>query len=62
MPPIPPAGIAGSGSGSSAIKASVVNTSEAIDVAFWTVDLVTLAGSITPAFTKSTISHFLQIF
>ena len=48
MPPIPPGGIGGSGSGSSAIRASVVNTSEAIDDAFSTVDLVTLAGSITP--------------
>ena len=39
MPPIPPpGGIGGSGSGSSAIKASVVNTSEAIDDAFSTVD------------------------
>ena len=56
MPPMPPGGIGASGSGSSAINASVVRTKEAIEEAFWTVDLVTFAGSITPAFTKSVIS------
>jgi len=56
MPPIPPAGIAGSSSGSSATKASVVNTSEAIDVAFCTVDLVTFAVSMTHSLTRSVVS------
>ena len=56
MPPIPPGGIGGSSSGSSATNASVVNTNEAIEVAFWTVDLVTFAGSITPSLTRSVVS------
>ena len=34
MPPIPPGGIGASGSGSSAINASVVRTKEAIEEAF----------------------------
>ena len=59
MPPIgSPAGIGGSGSGLSAISASVVSRRLAIDAAFWRAALVTLAGSITPAFTRSSCSPF----
>ena len=59
MPPmgsIPPPGIAGSGSGLSATKASVVNRSAAIEAAFCNAARVTFAGSITPASTRSTNS------
>lgn len=55
MPPMPP-GIAGlplSSSGSSETIASVVNMSPAIEAAFCSAVRVTLAGSITPALTRS---------
>ena len=55
IPPIPP-GIAGlplSSSGSSETIASVVSMRPAIEAAFCNAVRVTLAGSITPAFTRS---------
>jgi hypothetical protein len=56
IPPIPPPpGIAASFfcSGISQISASVVSSSDAIDDAFWRAERTTLAGSMTPAFTRS---------
>ena len=59
MPPIgSPAGIGGSGSGLSATSASVVRRRLAIDAAFCRAALVTLAGSMTPALTRSSCSPF----
>ena len=57
IPPMPPpAGIAGSGCGMSATRASVVSSVDATDTAFCRADLVTLAGSMMPASTMSTYS------
>src|SRR5258708_8589994 len=53
-PPIPPPAPAIFSSPlASAIKTSVVSISETIDAAFWSARRVTLAGSITPALTRS---------
>ncbi len=43
-------------SGISAMIASVVRMFFPIDAAFWSAERVTIAGSITPALTRSTIS------
>src|SRR5215211_8479510 len=51
MPPWPP-----SFSGGSATIASVVRMFLAIDAAFWSAERVTIAGSITPACTRSSIA------
>src|SRR5918999_1462016 len=57
MPPMPPPGMpAGSFSGISATIASVVRMFFPIDAAFWSAERVTIAGAITPAATRSTIS------
>src|SRR5690606_36826855 len=57
MPPIPPPAPAGAGgSGLSATTASVGSSIEAIDAAFCSAARVTLAGSITPALTRSSYS------
>ena len=53
IPPPPPAG---SFSGTSATIASVVRMFLAIDAAFWSAERVTIAGSMMPAATRSTIS------
>src|SRR5450759_3032491 len=56
-PPPPPPGIAGAAfSGLSAMTASVVRNSAAIDAAFCSAERVTLAGSMMPALTMSTYS------
>ena len=51
MPPPPPPS-----SGLSATTASVVMMFLAIDAAFWSAERVTIAGSMIPAFTRSTYS------
>src|SRR5689334_7241481 len=59
MPPMPPppGGIIGAGgSGLSATRHSVVSSNEAIDAAFCNAARVTLAGSMTPAFMRSSYS------
>ena len=58
MPPgmPPPAGIAGFSSGLSATTASVVRNRAAIEAAFCSAERVTLAASVTPAFTRSSYS------
>ena len=62
MPPMPPApgppaaAVFFSSSLSSATSASVVSIRPAIDAAFCSARRVTLAGSMTPAFTRSTYS------
>src|SRR5476651_527676 len=62
MSPMPPPGMppgippAPSFSGLSATTASVVRNSAAIEAAFWSADRVTLAASMTPAFTRSSYS------
>src|SRR3954471_19630439 len=55
MPPPMPPGMAGalSSSGSSEMSASVVSMRPAIEAAFWSAERVTLAGSMTPASTRS---------
>ena len=55
-PPGMPPGIAGAGSGLSATTASVVRNRAAIDAAFCSAERVTLAASMTPAFTRSSYS------
>src|SRR5919201_4169738 len=55
MSGIPPAPT-GSFSGISATIASVVRMFLAIEAAFWSAERVTIAGSITPAATRSSIS------
>jgi hypothetical protein len=53
-PPMPPAAaIAGFSSFRSTTTHSVVRSKPAIDAAFWSAVRVTLVGSITPAFTRS---------
>ena len=52
MPPPPPESL----SGTSATIASVVRMFLAIDAAFWSAERVTMAGSMTPAATRSTYS------
>jgi hypothetical protein len=52
MPPPPPAV---SFSGTSATIASVVRMFLAIDAAFWSAERVTIAGSMMPSLTRSTI-------
>ena len=57
MSGMPPPGIpAPSFSGGSATIASVVRMFLAIDAAFWSAERVTMAGSMTPAATRSTTS------
>ncbi len=59
MPPMPPSppGIAGADfSGLSAMTASVVRKSAAMEAAFCSAERVTLAGSMMPAATRSTYS------
>ena len=56
MSPPAPAGIAGVFSGLSAITASVVKKSAAIDAAFCYAERVTFAGSMMPALIMSTYS------
>jgi hypothetical protein len=55
IPPMPPPGAASAGFSSflSTTTHSVVRSKPAIDAAFWSAVRVTLVGSITPAFTKS---------
>src|SRR5882672_2820844 len=54
MPPMPPPGMLGfSSSGASVITASVVNTSDAIETAFWSAERVTLVGSTIPDWKRS---------
>jgi hypothetical protein len=55
IPPMPPPGVAGAGFSSffSTTTHSVVRSKPAIDAAFWSAVRVTLVGSITPAFTRS---------
>ena len=55
IPPMPPPGAASAGFSSffSTTTHSVVRSKPAIDAAFWSAKRVTLVGSITPAFTRS---------
>src|SRR3989442_5974081 len=53
MPPPRPAATIFSSPLASAIRTSVVSISETMDAAFWSARRVTLAGSITPALTRS---------
>jgi hypothetical protein len=54
MPPIPPPGIAGSFSGMSVIRASVVRIIAAMEEAFSNAERTTFAGSVIPLFSRST--------
>ena len=56
MPPMPPAGMAGASSSGSAMITSVVTISEPMEAAFCNALLVTMAGSMTPACTRSSYS------
>src|SRR5919107_2423251 len=56
MPPMPPPGIAGVSSSGSATTTSVVTTRLPMEAAFCNALLVTIAGSTTPAETRSSYS------
>src|SRR5690606_15376444 len=56
MPPSPPAGAGAGFSGLSAMTASVVRNRAAIEAAFCSAERVTLAGSGTPAASRSSYS------
>lgn len=53
MPPPPGMGAEDFSSGTSAMRASVVKMSAAIEIAFWTALRVTLTGSMIPSRTRS---------
>jgi len=57
MPPMPPPGMPiGASSSGSATTTSVVTMSEPMEAAFCSAERVTIAGSMTPAFTRSSYS------